>query len=131
METLLESKLGDDAPRYHWFMNTVWLENVVAFQPARWLPSQYASWNALLAASVEAAVNGRDVPPDLARWKYGDYATVEIGHPMFGKLPWLRRYASTGRLPQSGNGITVKQVGDNSLPRSALPPTLPTWTTRP
>ena len=111
METLLENKLGEDAPRYHWFMNTVWLENVVAFQPARWLPSQYASWNALLAASVEAAVNGRDVPPDLAKWKYGDYATVEIGHPMFGKLPWLRRYASTGRLPQSGNGITVKQVG--------------------
>lgn len=111
METLLESKLGDDAPRYHWFMNTVWLENMVAFQPAHWLPAEYKSWDALLVASVEAAVNGRDVPRDLARWKYGDYSTVEIGHPIFGKLPWLRRYASTGQLPQSGNGITVKQVG--------------------
>jgi penicillin G amidase len=111
METLLESKLGDDAPRYHWYMNTVWLENMVAFQPARWLPAEYKSWDALLAASVEAAVNSPDVPRDLARWKYGDSSTVEIGHPIFGKLPWLRRYASTGRLPQSGNGITVKQVG--------------------
>jgi penicillin amidase len=111
METLLESKLGDDAPRYHWFMNTVWLENMVAFQPARWLPAEYKNWDALLAASVEAAVSGRDVPRDLSRWKYGDYSTVEIAHPIFGKLPWLRRYASTGQLPQSGNGITVKQVG--------------------
>ena len=116
METLLESKLGDDAPRYHWYMNTVWLENMVAFQPARWLPSQYGSWNALLAASVEAAVTGRGVPRDLASWKYGDYSTVEIGHPIFGRLPWLRRYASVGPLPQSGNGITVKQVGGKFAP---------------
>jgi penicillin G amidase len=111
MATLLESKLGADAPRYHWYMDSVWLENVVAFQPARWLPAHYASWDALLAASVEAAVNDPQAPGDLASWKYGDYATVEIAHPIFGKLPWLRRYASTGRLPQSGNGLTVKQVG--------------------
>jgi penicillin G amidase len=127
MATLLESKLGADAAQYHWFMKSVWLENMVAFQPARWLPAQYASWDALLAASVEAAVNSRDAPHDrnaprdLASWKYGDYATVEIAHPIFGtgflgRLPWLRRYASTGRLPQSGNGITVKQVGGMFAP---------------
>jgi penicillin G amidase len=116
MNTLLESKLGDDADRYHWYMNTVWLENMVAFQPARWLPAEFKSWDALLAASVEAAVTPPIAPRDLASWKYGDYATVEIGHPMFGKLPWLRRYASTGRLPQSGNGITVKQVGGKFAP---------------
>jgi penicillin amidase len=97
MATLLESKLGADAAQYHWFMKSVWLENMVAFQPARWLPAQYASWDALLAASVEAAVNDRDAPHDrnaprdLASWKYGDYATVEIAHPIFGRLPWLRR----------------------------------------
>jgi penicillin amidase len=97
-------------------MNTVWLENVVAFQPARWLPPEFASWHALLAASVEAAVSQPIAPRDLASWKYGDYATVEIDHPIFGRLPWLRRYASTGRLPQSGNGITVKQVGGKYAP---------------
>ena len=111
MQTLLQSKLGDDAAGYHWFMDTVWLENPVAFQPARWLPSQYPTWHALLAASVDAAIHSSGAPHDLARWKYGDYSTVEISHPIFGKIPWLRRYASTGRLPQSGNGITVKQVG--------------------
>jgi penicillin amidase len=111
MDTLLESKLGEDARLYHWYMNTVWLENMVAFQPARWLPAKYASWNALLAAAVEAAVNAPGAPRELARWKYGDYAAVEIDHALFGKFWWLKKYASTGRRPQSGNGITVKQVG--------------------
>jgi len=115
-ETLLKSKLGGDADLYRWYMKTVWLENAIAFQPPRWLPPQYASWDALLAASVEAAANDPQAPRDLASWKYGDYATVQVSHPIFGKIPWLRRYASTARLPQSGNGITVKQVGGEFAP---------------
>jgi penicillin G amidase len=116
MKTLLESKLGDDADLYHWFMNTVWLENVVAFQPARWLPQKYGNWDALLVAAIDAAVNAPDAPRDLSAWKYGDISTIEIAHPifgtgLFGKLPSLKRNAATGRWPQPGNGITVKQVG--------------------
>jgi penicillin amidase len=114
--TLLESKLDGDAALYHWYMKTVWLENAVAFQTPRWLPSQYQSWDALLAASVEAAVSAPDAPRELASWKYGDYATTQITHPIFGKIPWLKQYAGTPRLPQSGNGITVKQVGGEFAP---------------
>jgi len=114
--TLLGNKLGNDADLYTWFMKSVWLENMVAFQPARWLPGQYTSWNDLLTAAVEAAVNDTQAPRELAGWKYGDYATVEIGHPIFGKVPGLKKYASTGRWPQSGNGITVKQVGGMFAP---------------
>ncbi len=114
-QTLLESKLGGDAQSYHWFMKTVWLENTIAFRPARWLPGQYQSWDALLAAAVDAAVNDPQAPRELANWKYGDYATVQIAHPIFGPIfanvPWLKKFASTEKLPQSGNGITVKQVG--------------------
>jgi len=97
-------------------MKTVWLENTIAFQQAQWLPGQYKSWDELLEAAVEAAVSDPAAPRDLASWRYGDYATVQIGHPIFGKLPWLKRYASTQRLPQSGNGITVKQVGGMFAP---------------
>ena len=89
-QTLLESKLGDDAESYRWFMKTVWLENTIAFQPARWLPAQYQSWDALLAAAVEAAVNDPQAPRELANWKYGDYAMVQVAHPIFGNVPWLK-----------------------------------------
>ncbi|SRR6266568_1555388 len=115
-ETLLQNKLGSDTELYAWFMKTVWLENTIAFQPDRWLPAKYKTWDELLAAAVEAAVNDSQAPRDLSSWKYGDYATVQIGHPIFGKLPWLKRYATTARLPQSGNGITVKQVGGMFAP---------------
>ena len=116
METLLNSKLGSDAALYHWYMKTVWLENSVAFQQPRWLPAQYQSWNDLLAASVEAAVSAPDAPQDLATWKYGDYSTVQVAHPIFGKVPWLKKFAGTPRRPQSGNGVTVKQVGGEFVP---------------
>jgi penicillin amidase len=114
--TLLKSKLGEDAKLYRWYMQTVWLEKTIAFQPERWLPEEYKSWEALLTAAVEAAVTDPRAPRDLASWKYGDYSTVEISHPIFGKIPWLKRYASTKRLPQSGDGITVKQMGGTFAP---------------
>ncbi len=116
METLLKSKLGEDRPLYTWYMKTVWLEKVVAFQPARWLPQEYKSWDALLAAAVEAATKDPVAPKELASWKYGDYATMQIAHPIFGKIPWLKKFASTNKLPQSGNGVTVKQVGGMFAP---------------
>ncbi len=129
-ETLLKSKLGEDAELYRWFMKTVWLENMVAFQPARWLPAQYKSWDALLAAAVEAAVNDPQAPADLAKWKYGDYATVQIAHPIFGKMPWLKkicRDAAAATVRERDHG----EAGGQSLRRpSDLRRTLRIWTGR-
>ncbi len=41
---------------YHWAMSTVWLENVLTKQPARWLPAGYSDYGSLLTAAVENAV---------------------------------------------------------------------------
>ena len=109
--TLLESKLGSDAAQYRWYMQATWLENTVTAQPARWLPANYKSWRELLLASVEAAVKPPDAPADLAQWKYGDYATMQISHKIYSQIPGLRANGETPKLPQSGNTNTVKQVG--------------------
>ena len=37
-------------------MSTVWLENVLTKQPARWLPAGYSDYESLLTAAVENAV---------------------------------------------------------------------------
>lgn len=111
MNTLLANKLGDDSELYTWFMRTVWLEKLVAFEPAEWLPPQYQSWQQLLAASVEAAVSSHEAPFLLTTWRYGDISRLEISHPLYARFPWLRHFASTGSLPESGNGLTVKQAG--------------------
>jgi penicillin amidase len=110
-QALLESKLGAEARQYAWFNSGVWLETVVLHQLPRWLPAQYGSYEELLCSAIEKTVGGRRAPGDLAGWRYGDDFPVEIAHPIYGKIPLLRRWAGTGRRPQSGSGDTVKQVG--------------------
>jgi penicillin amidase len=119
---LLEPKLGS-APEnpeqaqatlnwqsYRWAMQSVWLENVLAHQPKRWLPEAYAGYDELLNAAVQAAVSGTDAPQDLNSWKWGAFNAVEIQHPILGRIPVLQRWTGPGVQPQSGSGYTVKAV---------------------
>ncbi len=111
-EMLLDPKLGNDADNYEWPDKAVALENIVANQPARWLPPGYANFNDLLTAAVEKAL--KDAPANLQSWKYGETYPVVISHPVFGGLPGLHGHMSVagpGMHPQSGGGNTVKQVG--------------------
>ena len=117
---LLEPKLGvvpenvmDESLNwrsYQWGMESVWLENILLNHPARWLPRSYVSYDELLEAAVEAAVSGPNAPQDLNSWQWGNQNAVEIRHPLFGKIPILRRWSGPGVQPQSGSGFTVKAV---------------------
>src|SRR5262249_7242362 len=60
---LLEPKLGPDWIRYEWSEGAVALENIVRDRPARWLPAGYASFDDLLTAAVEKALEA--APADL------------------------------------------------------------------
>ena len=119
---LLESKLGS-APAdpskqdavlnwktYSWEMRSVWLENILLHRPKRWLPDAFPNYDELLAAAVEAAVNGPTVPKDLASWRWGEFNAVDIEHPVLGKIPVVGRWSGPGVQEQSGSGYTVKAV---------------------
>ena len=120
---LLEPKLGpapaDDAKdegtlnwkTYGWFMRPVWLENVLLYQPQRWLPSNYKNYDELLSAAVEAAVQAPGTASDVAAWSWGKLNPVEIRHPVFSQIPILGRWTGPGWHPQSGDSYTVKAVG--------------------
>jgi len=95
---------------YGWEMRTVWLQNVMLHQPKRWLPEKYPSYDELLTAAVEAAVNSPEAPKDLTTWDWGAVNAVEIEHPVLGKIPGLQRWTAPGRREQSGSGYTVKAV---------------------
>ena len=96
---------------YRWFSSSIWLVNVLEKQPKAWLPEVQANYDMLLAAAVEAAVNHPDAPPDLAKWRWGAFAPIDIEHPVLGRLPLIGRWTAPGLHDQSGNGVTVKQVG--------------------
>jgi penicillin amidase len=119
---LLEPKLGS-APAdpekedeilswktYSWEMRSVWLENLLLHRPKRWLPDKYPNYDELLAAAVDAAVNGAGVPTDLASWRWGAFNAVDIEHPVLRKLPLIKRWSAPGVQEQSGSGYTVKAV---------------------
>jgi penicillin amidase len=125
---LLEPKLGPapkqspskDAPlppdsfnwkSYRWFSSSIWMENVLVRQPQRWLPEGYETYESLLTAAVEAAINSPEAPQDLAQWRWGTFAPIDIEHPVLGRLPLIGSWTGPGLHEQSGGGLTVKQVG--------------------
>jgi penicillin amidase len=119
---LLEPKLGpapadpdkDDGvlswTTYSWEQRSVWLENILLHRPQRWLPAKFPNYDELLAAAVEAVVNGPEVPKDLTSWKWGVFNAVQIEHPILAKIPIVKHWSGPGVQEQSGSGYTVKAV---------------------
>ncbi|MFZ3340973.1 MAG: penicillin acylase family protein [Terriglobales bacterium] len=96
---------------YRWGMSTVWLENTLNKQPARWLPPGYSDYGAVLTTAMEGALKQPGVPSDLAKWKWGENYPVEIDHPVLSQLPLVGPFTGPGRHPLSGDSYTVKAVG--------------------
>ena len=108
---LLKPKLGEDWKLYQWGESPFVEEQLVADQSTRWLPANDSSWNEFLTAAVDQGMTTLHAPLDLQHWHYGNVHPVEVEHPLYGMVPWLRRWTGTGLWPQSGDGTTVKQVG--------------------
>ena len=115
---LLEPKLGtapeDDEnslswKSYRWMMETVWLENTLTHQPARWLPPNFPNYDELLASALDHVL--KNAPADLNSWKWGPANSTTIQNPVLGRIPILSRWTGPGEKPQSGSGYTVKASG--------------------
>jgi penicillin amidase len=127
---LLEPKLGAANEKaaggtlnwksYRWSMSTVWLENTITKQPARWLPQGYSNYQSLLVAAVENALKQPDAPADVSQWKWGKTYQVEIEHPVLSHLPLIGRMTGPGLHPLSGSAYTVKAVGHEFGPSERI-----------
>ncbi len=109
---ILGAKIGDAWQLYDWGEKAFAREQMIAGQPAAWLPPRYRNWNEFLAALVEAAL--ADAPTRLTDLRYGGAHTIMIKHPLWQWLPGL--HAGVGPLPQSGDPVTVKQVSGDLGP---------------
>jgi penicillin amidase len=106
---LLKPKLGDEWRLYRWDERGFALEQLITNNPQGWLPPGYPTWDDFLAAVTKEGL--RTAPLDLKHWRYGYAHPVDIEHPLYGHLPWFKRWTGTGPQPQSGDATTVKQVG--------------------
>lgn len=108
---ILKPKLGADWTLYSWPESQYAQEQILMNAPPGWLPKGYADWNDFLADTVRQGMKEEHAPAKLADWRYGTWHVVDVEHPLWGMLPWFKRWTGTGAQPQSGDTTTVKQVG--------------------
>jgi penicillin G amidase len=108
---ILEPKLGKEIASYDWAESNFAEEEIVMHNNPNWLPSNYKSWDDLLADAVRRGLENGKAPSDPAHWSYGSWHTVDLEHPLSKFLPSFIHIAGTGPQPQSGDTTTVKQVG--------------------
>jgi penicillin G amidase len=109
MRLILQSKLGPDYEFYSWGRSVAALETIVDRRLPRWLPPSFANYDELLVKAVEETLEA--APRDLTSWNWGKQLPVEVQHPVLGSIPILSWFSGTGKHPQSGDGVTVKQIG--------------------
>jgi penicillin amidase len=135
-QLLLEPKLGsanaEDDSRlswrsYKWMQETMWLENVLNTQPARWMPPGFSDYNELITSATEQAL--KSAPSDLDSWRWGAQNSLTIQNPILGQMPIVRRWSGTGTNPQSGSVYTVKAVGRAHGPSERFTADLSNWDT--
>jgi penicillin amidase len=119
-EVLLKPKLGNDWRLYGWGEKMFAEEELVTRTPAKWLPSGYANWDELLTATVRQGLDDSHAPLDLNTWHYGDLRKIELEHPIYGNLPWFKKWTGTGPQAKYGDTSTVDQMGATLGPSQRL-----------
>ena len=119
-ELLLQPRLGDEWKEYKSFMGPVWLENVLTHQPQRWLPPGYSSYDRLLAAAVEDAINDASATSAISLWKWGRVHRTDITHPFWSHVPVLKKGAGPGSLPLSAIPRRSSKVAPHFGPSERL-----------
>jgi penicillin amidase len=108
---ILEPRLGNEIGDYHWGESDFAQEEIVMHAKAEWLPPGYKNWDALLTAAVRKGMQNGKAPGDVSAWRYGNWHTLDIEHPLAQFLPIIGRVAGTGPQPMNADTTTVKQIG--------------------
>ena len=117
--------LKSDAPvpgifrLYSWQQSSYAFEQLIAHQPARWLPPGYTSWNDLIVAAMVRGLRDEKAPANLSTWSFSRLYPIELSHQVLGS-PFFAHVlgtpTTTGPRVIGGNGLTVKAVGHSFGP---------------
>ena len=88
------------------------MENVLRERPERWLPAEFKSYDELLMASADLAIEkmmDASHHPEPRQWAWGVFNVLRMNHPL-GRSGILERALSIGPVPISGSSFSVKQI---------------------
>jgi penicillin amidase len=129
MKNLLRPYVGENTTSYElwepdseyaniWWRDKIFLENVLRHRSAVWLPKDYTSYDELLMASADQAVeqiSKRAGTQNVFLWNWGRLHPLEMDHPI-GRSGILQRLLSIGPVESDGTVDTVKAMGHGHGP---------------
>ena len=128
LELILEPHLGAETKLYSW-RALAFLQRVLTERPARWLPSQFKSYDELLSAAADGAVkaleeklNSED--PDDWAWKRLNY--LDMMHPI-GREGVLKKLLGKTGEPQSGTLLSPRAASRHHGPSERFVANLADW----
>jgi penicillin amidase len=92
-------------------------------------PAWSGDWDRLIRKAFDDAVEEgkRMQGPDVAKWRWGAFQTLELAHPVLGRLPYVGTYFRVGPTPMSGSSTTVKQTTTRIGPSMRFVADLSDW----
>jgi penicillin G amidase len=109
---ILKPYLGDDTKLYEW-RSLSFVQRVLTERPAKWLPSDYKTYDELLSAAADLAVkkleeHTGDKDPD--DWEWRRFDSLDMLHPL-GRDGILKKLLSISDHPQSGTSYSPRAAG--------------------
>ena len=117
LDIILEPYLGVDTEMYEWRSMT-FLQKVLTDRPAKWLPTVYKSYDALLAAAADRAVTKlaeESKSEHTQDWAWKKFNSLQMLHPI-GRAGLLKRLLSISNQPQSGTIYSVRAASKRHGP---------------
>jgi penicillin G amidase len=128
LDLILEPHLGKDTGEYHW-RRVAFLQRVLTERPARWLPSDYKTYDEMLSAAADLAVKRleaetNDKDPEDWVWKKFNY--LDMLHPI-GREGILKMLLSITNQPQSGTEWSPRAASRHHGPSERFVANLADW----
>ena len=117
LDIILEPYLGVDTDLYEW-RSMAFLQKVLTERPEKWLPSEYKSYDALLAAAADRAAKklaAESGSQHTGNWSWKRFNSLQMLHPI-GRSGILKFLLSISDRPQSGTVYSVRAASKRHGP---------------
>jgi penicillin G amidase len=128
LDLILEPHLGVDAHEYRW-RKVAFLQRVLTERPARWLPSDYKTYDELLSTAADLAVKrleDRTKDKDTDDWAWKKFNYLDMLHPI-GREGILKRLLSITNQPQSGTVWSPRAASRHDGPSERFVANVADW----
>lgn len=128
LSLVLKPYLGEDTSLYRW-RGITFLQRVLTERPARWLPSDYKSYDELLSAAADLAVKQLEEATgdkDEDDWEWKRFNYLDMLHPIGGQ-GILKKLLSITDHPQSGTEYSPRAASRHHGPSERFVANTANW----